>query len=127
MYGSDRAPTERAVITQLGIGTHPIRLDLLLRAGKPFEEFVPVLDAAGTALDLTTWTTSTAVLTPDGGTQLGALTVTRETTGLTLSATPVETATWAATWPLYAPWSLVAVHPTGEPRFDAAGWVSLYR
>lgn len=114
-------------VVQLGVGTHPARMDLLLHAGKPFEVDVPLHDAVGVSLDLTTWTVTPRVLSVDRQTLLGVLTVTRTTTGLVLSATADQTTAWAATWPTYTPWDLSAVALIGEPRFDVAGWISLYR
>lgn len=109
----------------LGIGTHPLRLDLSVHAGDPVEHYLPVRDAAGTLLDLTSWSTSCRVLKTDG-TQLATLTITHDVTGLTVLATPAETLAWLGVWPTYSPWRIDAAHPSGEPIFRAAGWVSLY-
>jgi hypothetical protein len=115
------------MITQLGLGTHPIRLDLVMRAGQPFHHFVVVEDGNGVALNQSSWTAEARVLSSQGGSTLATLTLVRETTGLALSATSGETTAWATTWPLYSPWWLRSVHPLGDPVFSAAGWISLYR
>jgi hypothetical protein len=113
---------------QLGVGTHPIRLDVMLRAGLPFEQFLPVSGADGVPADQTSWVVATSVLDREGGQAIGALTVVKELTGLTLKATSAQTTQWAAGgWPLYSPWFLNSVHPSGDPVFAVAGWVSLYR
>ena len=114
-------------LIQLGVGTHPIRMDLMMQAGEPFEHLIPVADSVGVELDQTAWTTTHAVLTVDKTQTLGTFTVVHDADGITLSATAQQTATWAATWPTFSPWSLRSVHPSGEPLFSAAGWVSLYR
>lgn len=116
------------MIVQLGEGTHPARMDIgPLRAGEPFEQLIPVSDSAGVGLDQTAWTVTHAILTVDRSQTLGALTVVHDALGLTLSATAEQTTTWAQTWPTYSPWFLRSVHPSGEPLFSAAGWVSIYR
>jgi hypothetical protein len=112
---------------QLGVGTHPIRMNLLIRAGEPFEHLIPVEDSAGAELDQTAWDVTCAVLTVDKSQTLAVLTVDQDADGLTLSATAEQTALWATTWPLFSPWRLKSVHPSGEPIFSVAGWVSLYR
>ena len=109
----------------LGVGTHPLRLDLTVHAGDPVEHYIPVRDAAGTLLDLTSWSGSCRVLTSDRQT-LATLTLARDATGLTVLATPAETLAWFGVWPTYSPWRIDAAHPSGEPIFRAAGWVSLY-
>ena len=116
------------MIVQLGVGTHPIRMDLgPLRAGEPFEHLIPVSDSAGLVLDQTAWTVTHAILTVDRSQTLGTLTVVHDADGLTLSATAQQTALWAATWPTFCPWWLKSTHPSGEPLFSVAGWVSIYR
>lgn len=112
---------------QLGVGTHPTRVDLLMRASEPFEYFLPVLDALGVGLDQTSWTVTCSVRSADRSQALTALTVDHELTGLTVRATAAETTAWAATWPTYVPWILRSVHPAGDPLFSVAGWVSIYR
>lgn len=114
-------------VIQLGVGTHPIRVDLMMRAGEPFEHLIPVADSVGVELDQTAWTTTCAVLTADRTQTLAALTVVHDADGLTISATPEQTTAWAASWPTFSPWFLRSVHPLGEPVFSLAGWVSLYR
>jgi hypothetical protein len=114
-------------LVQLGVGTHPIRMDLMMRAGEPFSQLIPVADAAGLVLDQTAWTVTHAVLTVDRSQTLGTLTVVHDVLGLTLSATKTQTTAWAATWPTFSPWFLRSEHPSGAPLFSAAGWVSLYR
>lgn len=109
----------------LGIGTHPLRLDLSVHAGDPVNHYIPVRDAAGTLLDLTAWSASCRVLTSERQ-LLAALTISHDATGLTVLATPAETLAWLGAWPTYSPWEIRAAHPDGEPIFRAAGWVSLY-
>jgi hypothetical protein len=109
----------------LGIGTHPLRLDLSVHAGDPLDHYIPVRDAAGVLLDLTSWSASATVLTADGGT-LATLDIVHDATGLTVLADEADTAAWLGVWPTYSPWRIRAAHPSGEPIFRAAGWVSLY-
>lgn len=114
-------------VIQLGVGTHPIRMDLTMRAGEPFDQLIPVADGVGAELDQTAWTVSHAVLTADKTQTLGALTVVHDSLGLSLSATKEQTTAWAAIWPTFSPWFLRSEHPSGAPLFSAAGWVALYR
>jgi hypothetical protein len=83
-------------IVQLGVGTHPIRMDLMMRAGEPFSQLIPVADGAGLVLDQTAWTVTHAVLTVDRSQTLGTLTVVHDVLGLTLSATKTQTTAWAS-------------------------------
>lgn len=111
----------------LGIGTHPLRLDLSVHAGDPVEHYIPVRGADGVLLDLTSWTATAVVLTPDGQPLPGGnLTITHDATGLTVIASAADTTGWLTAWPSYSPWRVRATHPSGEPIFRAAGWVSLY-
>ena len=110
----------------LGVGTHPLRVDLSVHAGDPIDYAIPVRDSAGVLLDLTSWSASAVVSTPTNQ-PLANLTIVHDVTGLTIFATGQETAQWAETWPTYSPWCIHAEHPDGEPLFRAAGWVSLYR
>ena len=114
------------MITQLGQGRHPIRLDVMLHAGQPLEDVIPVYGADGALLDLSLWTVGAKVLNPDG-TLLATIPTLKGPEGLTLQATPAATAAWAQTWPLYSPLRVSATHPAGEPIFAADGWFSLYR
>ena len=114
------------MITQLGQGRHPIRLDIMLHAGQPLEDVIPVYGGNGALLDLTAWEASAQVLHPDGK-LLATIGVLKGPDGLTLKAEPAETRAWAVTWPLYSPLRVYATHPAGEPIFAADGWFSLYR
>jgi hypothetical protein len=114
-------------VVQLGEGTHPIRMDLLMRAGEPFNQLITVADSSGAVLDQTAWTVTHAVLTVDRSQTAGTLTVVHDELGLTLSATGEQTTAWAATWPTFSPWFLRSEHPSGASLFSVRGWVSLYR
>ncbi len=109
----------------LGKGTHPIRMDLIVHAGQPLRQVIPVYDAAGELLDLTQWAASAEVL----GTStpvLGEITLDHDDLGLTLRATGEQTLEWVTLWPGYSQWRIRAAHPSGEPVFSTNGWLALY-
>lgn len=110
----------------LGVGTHPLRVDLSVHAGDPIDQYIPVRGADGVLLDLTSWSATAQVLTV-ARQPLGVISITHDATGLTLLADGTDTAGWlAAGWPTYSPFEIRAAHPDGEPLFRTAGWLSLY-
>lgn len=110
----------------LGVGTHPLRVDLTVHGGDPIEQYIPVRGADGVLLDLTSWAVTAQVLTAERQ-LLASLPIAHDATGLTLLVLGTATAGWvAAGWPTYSPFEIRATHPAGEPLFRTAGWLSLY-
>lgn len=106
------------------LGTHPARLDLTVHPGDPVDFTVPVLDAAGVAVDLSGWTLAVTATGPDGQV-LHSFTPTVDG-GVRAAADSAVTAAWA--WAPYAArLTVTGTPPAGGPVPIAAGWIRLYR
>lgn len=110
------------------LGQHPARLDLYIHPGDPVDFTVPVLDDAGLAANLTSWTVAATAVAPDGQ-LLHTFTTTVPTpaTGvIEVSATAGQTTGWA--WAVYAARLVVTATPPGGSAIPiTTGWVRLYR
>lgn len=107
------------------LGAHPQRLDLYIHPGDPIAIAMPVLTGAGAAQSLSGWTAAATVKAPDGQ-LLWDFAPTIVTDQIQITATSVQTATWA--WPVYAGRLIVTGTPSGGgPVPVALGWVRLYR
>jgi hypothetical protein len=104
-------------VTVTEIGRHPQRLDLTVHAGDPIDIAIPVLDSAGDAVSLTSWTCAAHVIDVNG-TVLWDFTPTIVTDEIRVAATPAQ---------YYAARLVItATPPAGAPTPIAIGWIRFY-
>lgn len=107
------------------LGAHPARLDLYIHPGDPIDFGVPVLDAAGVALDISAWTCAASATAPDG-TVLHDFAPSISSQRVRVAATGAQTAAWL--WSVYAArLTVTATPPAGAAIEVTTGWIRLYR
>lgn len=105
-------------------GYHPQRLDLIVHAGDPVDEAIPVLDGLGVEESLAGWFATAHAYHVDG-TVLHNFNPTIVSDRIRVAATPAQTAAW--TWPVYAARLVVtATPPAGAPIPIVNGWIRFY-
>jgi hypothetical protein len=111
-------------VTVTEIGRHPQRLDLTVHAGDPIDIAIPVLDSAGVAVSLTSWTCAAHVIDVNG-TVLWDFTPSIVADEIRVAATAAQTGGWA--WQYYAARLVItATPPAGAPTPIAIGWIRFY-
>lgn len=105
-------------------GYHPERLDLVVHAGNPVNEAIPVLDGLGAAVSLAGWSAAGHVEAANG-TVLHTFSPTIVSDQIHVAATSAQTAAW--NWSDYAAWLIVTATPPSEsPIRMTVGWIRFY-
>lgn len=122
---SGLATAEPVQVTGGVIGTHPTRLDLYVHPGDPIDFTVPVLDADGALVDVSTWSATATAALP-GGVILHDFAPTVSADGVRVVATEAQTRAWD--WAVRAARLNVAIVAPGAAAARLClGWIRLYR